>query len=365
MFKHNLTPTINTQRVDKNGNMPVRIRATIKRIVTYYPTGIMINPDCWDKVNKKVIKHPNKELLNTSIRIKISEIEKQFFEQNISGIESKRITPIKAITFNEYAIKKIKQAEGRESHYTIRNKYCGLNKFNTFKDNVKLNDCTASLLSKYESYLRGIGNADNTINAEIKFIKSIINSAVRESVLTKTPIIGFKATKYTNPLRQYLTIENIEKIEKWIKKTSDDKLLNVANWFLFSCYCGLRYSDVEKFTDKMIIDDKIILKTKKTGESVSIKMHPKLKEIYSRIKRTIPSNQKCNDYLKVIASFCEIDKPLSFHIARHTFAVLFLNNGGSLEVLSKLMAHSSIKTTQIYGRITNIRIDTEVEKVFG
>lgn len=66
-----------------------------------------------------------------------------------------------------------------------------------------------------------------------------------------------------------------------------------------------------------------------------------------------------------IAVSCEITKPLSSHIARHTFAVLFLTLGGSMEVLSKLLGHSKITITQIYGKIIDKRIDDEIDRVFG
>jgi integrase len=168
-----------------------------------------------------------------------------------------------------------------------------------------------------------------------------------------------------NPERGYLTDEEIEKIEKFASKSKREVLIKVANWFLFGCYTGLRYADVRNFDKKKIVGDRIILRTEKKKKDVSIKLHPKLKSVLDKIDPYVFTNQKMNEYLKIIAEHCEIEKNLTFHLARHTFAVYFLNHGGSMETLSKLLGHSSLKTTSIYGRITDIRIDSEMDKVWG
>ena len=75
----------------------------------------------------------------------------------------------------------------------------------------------------------------------------------------------------------------------------------------------------------------------------------------------VPSNQKCNDYLKEIAAVCGIDKQLSFHMARHTFAItITLSNGVPIESVSKMLGHTNIRTTQIYARITDQKINADM-----
>lgn len=75
----------------------------------------------------------------------------------------------------------------------------------------------------------------------------------------------------------------------------------------------------------------------------------------------VPSNQKMNDYLKEIAGVCHIDKELSFHMARHTFATtITLSNGVPIESVSKMLGHTNIKTTQIYARITDQKVDRDM-----
>ena len=151
-----------------------------------------------------------------------------------------------------------------------------------------------------------------------------------------------------------------------ISKMETDAIIlkNMAAWFLFACYTGLRYSDVKNFDPaKHIQNGRIILHTTKTGEVVSISTSSRAKSILEQYpKAPIYSNQKCNQYLKAIAHICGIDKRLTFHTARHTFAVQCANLGISQEVTSKLLGHSDLRTTGIYYKIVNERIDREMEK---
>ena len=78
----------------------------------------------------------------------------------------------------------------------------------------------------------------------------------------------------------------------------------------------------------------------------------------------IYSNQKTNEYLKEIATSCGIDKDISFHMARHTFATLTLSKGVPIESVSRMLGHKNIKTTQIYARITNKKIEEDMAKFF-
>jgi len=75
----------------------------------------------------------------------------------------------------------------------------------------------------------------------------------------------------------------------------------------------------------------------------------------------VPSNQKVNEYLKEIAGLCDIDKPLTFHIARHTFATtVTLSNGVSIESVSKMLGHTNIKTTQHYAKILDMKVSRDM-----
>ena len=356
MDKINLTPVLNIQRKTKDGKCAVRIRSTIKRKVTYFPTGLLVLESQFE--NKEVVRHPNKTLFNATIHSKMLEIEKDYIEGKLFN---KKVAP----DFYTFCDKKIEQQKGRDSHGTWKHKKSYLKKLREFAPDLNFSEINPSFMLDFENYCRGKGNEPTTVWSSVKFIKTMVNAALNDGLIKENPLKKYKGQSYVNPERSYLTEKEIKDIEKFANESKNETLVKVANWFLFGCYTGLRYQDIKDFDISKIIGDRIILRTEKKKKDVSIKLHEKLKIILEKISPDVFTNQKMNEYLKVIAAQCKINKNITCHIARHTFAVYFLNKGGSMESLSKLLGHSSLKTTSIYGKITNIRIDNEMDKVWG
>ena len=154
------------------------------------------------------------------------------------------------------------------------------------------------------------------------------------------------------------------------KNLGIQRLELVRNLFVFSCFTGLAYIDVANLTPENIVtlDDKQWIMTKRQKTSVAtnvllLDIPKNIIEKYSgktyRDGKLFPmlTNQRTNSYLKEIADICGIKKDLTFHMARHTFSTtICLSNGISMETLSKMLGHSNIGTTQIYGKITNHKI---------
>ena len=362
MFKHNIKAVLNTQRPDSKGNYPVRIRTTIKRKVSYYPTGIMVKKEQIE--NGVIINHPQKALLNANLRKKISQLETDLLEQSITGENVNKLKKNINLKFTEYAEKKIKQWKGIQAKSTITHKNSYLAKLNTFNPNLKLKDVDKDMLTKFEDYCRGIGNNANTVWSASKFMKTILNAALADGVISSNPAIGFKGAKYSDPLREVLNENEIKLFEEFADNPlNPEKLRNVASWFVFGCYTGLRFSDMARF--KGFVNDRIILKTIKTDSVVSIVATEKIKVAYKRIESNkLISNQKYNDYCKVIAASLGINKNITAHLSRHSFAVAYLQRGGRIEVLSKILGHSNLKTTSIYAKLSNLTIDAEMLEVW-
>jgi site-specific recombinase XerD len=193
----------------------------------------------------------------------------------------------------------------------------------------------------------------------------MINAAINDKIIAEDPRGKYTARPYVNPQRPFLTSEEIDRIDHFAVTTNNPTLRKVADWFLFGCYTGLRYSDVKNFDRKKIVNDRIILRTEKKEKDVSIQLHPRLEELLERLQPGVFTNQEVNSYLKHIATICNIDKLITFHISRHTFAVYYLTEGGPIETLSEVLGHSSIKTTKIYGKIINPKVDKDMAKVWG
>jgi integrase len=135
--------------------------------------------------------------------------------------------------------------------------------------------------------------------------------------------------------------------------------------FLIGCYTGLRYGDIVTLTLDNVEDGTITKRMNKSGilKTVKIPVVSRAKELLSEypfIEKV--SNQKCNVYLKEIAVLLGIKKHVVFHSSRHTFATLALNQGIPVEVVSEVLGHSDIRTTQVYAKMVETTVMEQMQK---
>jgi integrase len=193
----------------------------------------------------------------------------------------------------------------------------------------------------------------------------------------KLGIIGFDPffqhhTRWEKVAVEYLTKQEIDRLIK--KKITIERLDVVRDVFLFSVFTGLSYIDIKNLTVDNIqerYDDAywIITKRQKTNTKVELplldiplKIMEKYKDKCSGLKLLpVMSNQKVNAYLKELADICGIKKRLTFHTARYSFSTsIMLDNGVSMETLSRVLGHVNIKTTQLYAKVTNMKVNKEM-----
>jgi integrase len=243
-------------------------------------------------------------------------------------------------------------------------------------DDYKLKNIDYRFITKFEYFLKTTRKCNH--NSTLKYInnfKKIIRIALANQWMDVDPFYNYKV-KFEAVEREYLTAEEIEILYK--KELHFDRLRIVRDMFVFSCYTGLAYSDVEKLSKSDItigIDGKewINIKRTKTNTRSSIPLLPIAKAILDRYtdnpkalqsERLIPvfSNQKSNAYLKEIAMLCGITKPLTTHLARHTFATtVTLTNGVPIETVSKMLGHKSLRTTQHYAKIVDRKVSDDMK----
>ncbi|TDK47989.1 site-specific integrase [Algoriphagus formosus] len=216
----------------------------------------------------------------------------------------------------------------------------------------------------------------NGILKHMERFKKILNLAVKMDLLEKNPFDKYQF-KYKRFDRDYLEDEELERLEE--KVFSNQRLNLVRDLFVFSCYTGLAYIDVSTLSRQSLVKSQgeywINTERTKTNTPIKIPVLPKAMELINKYKDhpravsndlllPVLSNQKLNSYLKEIADLCEIDKNLSFHVARHTFATtVTLKNGVPMETVSKLLGHNKISTTQIYARVVEVKVKEDMGKL--
>lgn len=241
---------------------------------------------------------------------------------------------------------------------------------------ILLSSLKYSFAIEYEQYLKTeVKLHQNTLVKYMQYLIRVVDFAVRYEWVAKNVLFGHKCpVKETK--REYLTADELQRIvDKEIKVI---RLQEVRDCFVFCCYTGYAYKDAANLTPDHIgtgiNGSKWIYTSRQKNDNVSnVPLLDQAMEIIEKYadhpdcvskNKLLPmkSNQKLNAYLKELADICEITKPLTMHIARHTFATtVLLSNGVSMEATSKMLGHSSLKTTQIYGKILETRVGSEME----
>ena len=242
---------------------------------------------------------------------------------------------------------------------------------------IAFHDLSLMFINDYELYLRTHCKLSNNVAAKmIQYLKKIVTTARNSGLIQKDPFASHNI-KINRVDRGYLDKQELEKIHK--KEISFKRLEQVRDIFIFCCYTGLSYIDVRALTKaniRIAFDENLWIMTKrhKTDNPVHVRLLDIPKMIIEKYVDKMPddrvlpvmSNQKMNSYLKELADICGIEKNITFHMARHTFATTIgLANGVPIESISKMLGHTNIKTTQIYARITDNKLSSDMEQLAG
>jgi len=312
---------------------------------------------------------PNKTTKITTESLKAAFLGKDIVTHSLMEVIKLHNDKIRALIGIEYASGTLKRFLVLERHVQA----FLLAKFNYADINIKEVDLT--FISDFEFYLRTQNSCAN--NTAVKYLKNlgkIIRIALSMDWIDKDPMLGYKM--HTKPVeRPFLTEDELSAI--LTKEFATERLSQVRDIFIFCCFTGLAYSDVEKLKVTDIfkgIDgtDWIAINRTKTGTRSNVPLLPTAKAILERYQTEIEcyagnkalpvaSNQKMNEYLKEIAAVCRINKKLSSHIARHTFATtVTLLNGVPIESVSKMLGHTNIRTTQIYAKVLDQKVSEDM-----
>ena len=238
---------------------------------------------------------------------------------------------------------------------------------------IALNNLEANFISKFDAFLKiEKGCAQNSAITRLKNLKKIIRIALENDWIKKDPFAYYRfKLEETDP--EFLTMDEIKII--LAKEFTIKRVEQVRDVFVFCIFTALSYIDVCELTKENIrtsFDGNLWIMTKrhKTNVASNIRLLEIPKAILEKYKDNLPngmilpiiSNQKVNDYLKEIATICNINKNLTFHVARHSCATsVLIANGVPIETVSKILGHTNIRTTQIYARITDLKVSNDME----
>ncbi|MBK8370325.1 MAG: site-specific integrase [Saprospiraceae bacterium] len=379
-----------------SGMVPIQMQITIEGERVFISTGQKIELELWDLKSCRAIGKSNKvRVLNEYLDKMSVDVVKAFNElkslnDDISAEMLRDKLTGKSIDRRKYLIEccqiynssfeKLVGIEigkitfGRYATFAAR-----ISNFISSKmkqKDIMLHEIKYSFGIEYEHYLKTeLKLHQNTLVKYIQYLNRVLDYCVKYEWLDKNVLFGYKCPVKESK-REYLTQDELQRVMD--KEIHIDRLSEVRDIFVFCCHTGYAYKDAAQLTPDHIGTGingrKWIYTSRQKNDNVSnVPLLDQAMEIIEKYRdhpicvsknRILPmkSNQKLNAYLKELADICSISKPMTMHIARHTFATtVLLSNGVSMEATSKMLGHSSLKTTQIYGKILETRVGAEME----
>lgn len=366
-------------KTNTKGLAPLRCRITYLGERKPFATGLFINPKYWDSKQQKT-KPPNEEhnYINNQLSLIKNKINQAFLllqlqdeNFNVDDIyrQYRGETLVKDYSLLEYYklyLERLKKLIGIDIKQPTYNKFeyikDDLEEFIRFKfkkSDIKLKDLDFDFISEFEYYSKTeLKHSQITINKAIQRIKKVVKKAVSQKHIESNPFEEHTPKK-VHPKIIFLTQKELNQLENHIFQS---EILNkIKDCYLFCCYTGLAYKEMFELRKGDLITKPdgitwIYKERGKTGRNFSVPLIlPKalavITKYSSESEYLLPrvSNQYFNRLLKEIASTLEISKNLTHHTARKTFAsTVLLSNDIPMEVISKLLGHSKINTTQEY-----------------
>ena len=385
---------IKKNKVKANGTVPLYARITIDGTPKEISCKRNIDPELWDNKMQRLsgrtqeVKSMNNYLKTFEQEIYDAHhmamkdkkpVTASVVKSKVTGTDQAKymIVPIfKEHNRKMWALVPDEYAKGTAERYDTSLKHIECFILKKYKvTDLNIADIDYEFITEFEFYLRTVRSCCN--NSAVKYVRNfqkIINLCLKNEWIIKDPFLKYDG-KVNEVERDYLTLVELRTIYK--KNFISERLRLVRDIFVFSCYTGLAYVDVKQLSPENIsygIDGlKWIFKNRqKTDGPSNIPILPIAQEILDRHQhnpkclnenRVLPilSNQKMNSYLKEIADVCGINKDLTFHAARHTFATtVTLSNGVPIESVSKMLGHRNLKSTQIYARVLDLKISTDM-----
>lgn len=379
-----------------DGRCPLYLRCTMNGQRFEVSTAIWIDSGIWIESTQqlkgkteevKIIKN-RLDKINSKIQDIYNQLESLDQPFDIFTIRSKFLGQSSGqglMEIFDLIVKNVEETLGKDysygtlKHYrTTKKRLAEYIRIKEKRKDIPISSINYNFLKSFDVYLKKTFKmSTNTALGYHKHLKKAFNVAIAMNYLIRNPYQNFKFVK-TETNRDFLTLHEVDKL---IDKTiTIPRIELIRDAFVFACYTGLSYSDIAKLNANHIQTGNdgnkwIIIDRTKTESRCRIPILQVAQEILNKYEshplacsknRLIPvhSNQKMNSYLKELADICEIKKNLTMHVARHTFATsITLSNGVPIETVSKMLGHTSIKTTQIYARIVDTKISDDMNQL--
>ncbi len=373
-------------RVDKLGQSPIMLRLIIANEIKNISTGVKINAQAWDAQKQRI---KGSDLQAAKLNQELTSLENQLLECYYSLLQQMDQVRVRFVVDRFQSAKfkpAIKTIPTLLQMYDLHNEEMAqlvgkvytnatLIKYQMSKDimkqfivdtlgkqDVELHDVTVSFVKKHDLYLRTVrNNVTNSVTKRLQHLKKVVRYAKQLGFSDSNP---FEFVKLSFEASSRTFLDNVEL--ELIKSFQPTKIVHqeVKDVFLFQCYTGIAHCDLMLLTKENIHTDNsgkkwLVFKRKKTKSEVQVPLLPIALSILSKYENSasglllpVQCNQAMNRRLKELMTAIGINKNISTHVGRHSFASsVTLANGIPLEIVSKLLGHSNTIITQVYAKV--------------
>lgn len=340
--------------VDKSGASLIYLDVSDKNERIRLNTEVYIPRHCWDQKKQRIKNHLNGDALNLvleNIESRITTIKTSFMLQDRFLDAKTLISEFQSATpeFDFISFCRHHMALQDCKDQTRKNYRCILKKLETFSKEIPFHKLTLEFLQRYRKFYKH--NSVITYNTDLKFIKKFLNIARKQNIKLNINLDDLKVNVTSNKTIYLEPLEMKQMIKYYFNEFINPAHVLPLGYFLFSCYTGLRISDVQQRTRAEILEEKFQFSSMKTDHPQVMRLNPearKMVEFRAELFTQKLSDQKINAHLKDIADVCKINKVISMHVGRHTFATTFMRNKGDIYRLKTLLGHAKIEHTQKY-----------------
>lgn len=357
----------------KDGKVTLSLFISHESISQLIPIpNVLISPKKWDK-NKQRLKVRNSE--DAQINSVLDEIEKKILHIKTKYARDSRVLTTQKfideyIFFNAnfdfivFMEVEIEREKNLLKPGPLRYNKGVLSKLKDWKKEIIFKDIDSNFIIDFRAYCKTRGNKTNTISRNVRALKKYLKKAIKSGIRINIDLDDIH-TPGAESQRVDLTITEVRYLLlEYYKSHLPKHLQHALGLFLFSCFTGLRWDELNNFNLNKIYNKYIVIFQEKTENPLRIPLTLEARELAGTIEWEHKiSYQKSLKNLKLAVEILGIQKKIGFHVGRHTFSTNYIRTDGNVVRLSRLLGHKKIQTTQIYVHMTGMENDDHIHKL--
>lgn len=358
--------------VRKDGTSIVYLRITSDSNEIRHPLDLYVDRRFWNKQTQRLVGRSEEtdriNLILDNINARLSDIKTEYHLRRLPLSADKLLQEfrynIPKVDFLAFFKQEIEEQKNNLENSTIKKHRKILSKLEKFRSNILFSDVNEKFVADYLAWCRKKGNKETTVSTDAAVLKKYIRIAIKRGIKTEIQADQIKVKRVTG-MRENLNLTEVKKLTNFYETESMSEVRKHSlGLFLFSCWTGLRISDLLSLNQADVENDYLLIEMQKGKKPVRIPLNDPAKKLSRSIDWSVCySEQKMRDELYIVKSLCGISKKVTFHVGRHTFATNYYRKTKDLLMLQRLLGHTNVRETMIYTHIVDMEDDDGIHKM--